>query len=101
MTQNEKTKTTTKDISVKDAFRGMIKYQFAFCYSLWRTVNSLAHHLPWLIVLVVILASFVISYVNIGQARAERDKYNKENTHLKQELESLQNISEIRKEIAK
>ena len=45
------------------------------------------HRYPWYFIGAIMLGAFIISYINITEARAERDKYNKEYTIAETQLE--------------
>lgn len=83
--------------STSEAFVYALRFQWHIIKNIAKFINKFAHRFPWVLVVVVLVASTLISYINIGTARAERDKYNKENVQLKQQVESLQNIDEIRR----
>jgi ABC-type multidrug transport system fused ATPase/permease subunit len=83
--------------STSEAFVYVLRFQWHIIKNIAKFINKFAHRFPWVLVVVVLVVSTLISYINIGTARAERDKYNKENVQLKQQVESLQNIDEIRR----
>lgn len=52
----------------------------------FKAIDSAAHRWPWQLSGIVLAACVITGYVLVGQARAERDYYNKENYQLTQEL---------------
>lgn len=52
-----------------------------------RAINKAVYRYPWFFILVILLVAFIISYINIAEARTERDKYNKEHTMTETQLE--------------
>lgn len=52
-----------------------------------RVINKAVYRYPWYFIVAILLGAFVISYINITEARAERDKYNKEYTMTETQLE--------------
>lgn len=45
-------------------------------------INAIVHRWPWPVIIAILLVNVLISYICIGQARAERDHYNQENVQL-------------------
>ena len=58
-------------------------------------LNKSAHRFPYAWIFVTVLAAVIVSVVNIGQARAERDRLNKENYELREKLQSVTNEFEM------
>ncbi len=61
-------------------------------------VDQSVHKYPYLWLLLIILSTYITSFICIGKARAERDSLNKRNYELQQKVESLNNILEAKKE---
>lgn len=72
--------------TTKEAFIYSMLYMGIFFRNVWRFINNFVHRLPWVFAALVFLACTIVSFIYIGQARAERDYYNKENYKLTQEL---------------
>lgn len=53
-----------------------------------RAINKAVHKPPWLFIVVTIVISFIVSFVFISKARAERDSYNQRLVHATQQLDS-------------
>lgn len=66
-----------------------VRYGWAFVKGVCREVNEFAHRLPWVCIGVVLIAATSVSYVCIAEARAERDKANKAQMELQQQVEQL------------
>lgn len=57
-----------------------------------KDINRAVHRLPWLFIILTVAAATIISYINIAQARAERDSYNQKNAHLIMQLDSYKAV---------
>lgn len=86
MENNKERISFVTNATTKEALVYSILYASVFFRNLWRTVNGFAHRWPWALIGAVLVVCTITSYVCIGQARAERDYYNKENYKLTQEL---------------
>jgi hypothetical protein len=53
-----------------------------------KAINAFVHKYPWIIVFVVLMTSVILSYINIGQARAERDSYNARMAHMQDTIDT-------------
>lgn len=80
----EITNTTTKQAIV---FIGV--YSWVIVRNLGRVINKAVHKLPWLFIVVTVVISFIVSFIFISKARAERDSYNKKLVHATQQLDSF------------
>lgn len=76
----------TQNVTTTEAFMYIGRFTLVIVRNLSKAIDKAAHQWPWAFIIVVFLASTVTSFVLIGQARAERDHYNKENYQLTQEL---------------
>ena len=63
-------------------------YSWVIVRNLGRAINKAVHKLPWLFIVVTIAISFIVSFVFISKARAERDSYNQKLVHVTQQLDS-------------
>lgn len=72
-----------------EAMKYSVKFAWIAVRNIARLVNKIVHRLPWLFIILTILISVIYSYVEIGQARAERDSYNQQNVHLQMEVDSF------------
>lgn len=79
----EVTNATTKQAIV---FIGV--YSWVVVRNLGRAINKAAHKLPWLFIVITVVISFIVSFVLISKARAERDNYNQKLVHATQQLDS-------------
>ena len=52
-------------------------------------MNEFVHRLPWVCIGAVLIVATAVSYVCIAEARAERDKANKAQMELQQQVEQL------------
>lgn len=72
-----------------EATKYSIKFAWIAVRNILRLFNKIVHRLPWLFIILTIIISVIYSYVEIGQARAERDSYNQQNVHLQMEVDSF------------
>lgn len=80
----EVTNATTKQAVV---FIGI--YSYVIVRNLGRAINKAVHKLPWLFIAITVVVSFIVSFVFISKARAERDNYNQKLVHATQQLDSF------------
>lgn len=80
----EITNTTTKQAIV---FIGV--YSWVIVRNLGRAINKAVHKLPWLFIVITVAISFVVCFIFIYKARAERDSYNQKLVHATQQLDSF------------
>lgn len=52
-----------------------------------RTINKAVYRYLWFFIVAILFVAFIVSYINIVEARVERDKYNKEYTEVETQLE--------------
>lgn len=72
--------------TTREALRYIHRFTLVIMRNLFKTIDSAAHRWPWQLSGIVLAACVITGYVLVGQARAERDYYNKENYQLTQEL---------------
>lgn len=84
MTQKERIENATTKQAI--VFIGV--YSWVIVRNLGRAINKAVHKLPWLFIVVTVVISFVVSFIFISRARAERDSYNKKLVHVTQQLDS-------------
>ncbi len=99
MTQNKDKISFVSNATTKEAFVYSLLYTGVIFRNIGRAINKAAHKLPWLFIIATVVVSFVVSFVFIGKARAERDNYNKKNVHLMQQLDSYKAVYEDGKEV--
>lgn len=74
------------NVTTKEALVYIWRFMLVVLRNMWKGVDKIAHRWPWALIGAVLVVCTITSYVCIGQARAERDYYNKENYQLTQEL---------------
>lgn len=89
--------TSTDNITTVEALGYIARLQWIVVKNTARAIDTAAHKFPWAFIVVIVLASFVVSFVCIADARSERDSYNRENVQLQQSLDSINLILEARK----
>lgn len=85
MTQKERFENAT----TKQAVVFICIYSWVIVRNLGRVINKAVHKLPWLFIAVTVVISFIVSFVFISKARAERDSYNQKLVHATQQLDSF------------
>lgn len=76
----------------KDAFIQICKCSLVILTNTWNSINKAAHKYPWVFIISILIGAIAISVINIGQARAERDNYNKQLIEVQQSLDSAKCI---------
>ena len=84
MTQKERIENATTKQAI--VFIGV--YSWVVVRNQGRAINKAVHKLPWLFIVITVIISFVVSFVLISKARAERDNYNQKLVHATQQLDS-------------
>ena len=84
-------------MSTKDAFKQIFKCICIILVNTWNSINKAAHKFPWVFILLTIIISIVLSVLNIGKARQERDNSNKAMVQMQQKIDTMQCIIENRK----
>lgn len=80
-------------VSTIEALKYILKFNIIILRNGWRFLNGLVHRYPWIFIIATIIISVLISLVQIGSARAERDSYNQKNVHLSQRLASYEALN--------
>lgn len=83
----EVTNATTKQAVV---FIGI--YSWVIVRNLGIAINKAVHKLPWLFITLTVIISFIVSFILISKARAERDRYNKDMEHISQQLDGYKAV---------
>ena len=89
------------NVSTREAAVYTGLFAWAFVRNVAKGIDRAVHRLPWVFILVSVAASVLVSYACIGQARAERDSYNRRAVQLDQQLESYKALYDEGKEAAK
>lgn len=84
-------------MTTKDAFKQIIKCICVILVNTWHSINKAVYKYPWVFIIAIILISSVISIVNIGKARAERDKSDKAMVTMQQKIDTMECIIESKK----
>ena len=83
-------------LTTKDAFKQIIKCSWVILVNTWNSLNKAAHKYPWVFIISILIASSIISIVNIGKARAERDYSTKKLISVQQRLDSVECALDIK-----
>ena len=78
-----------ENATTKQAVVFICIYSWVIVRNLGRVINKAVHKLPWLFIAVTVVISFIVSFVFISKARAERDSYNQKLVHATQQLDSF------------
>ena len=85
MTQKERIENAT----TKQAAVFIVVYSWVILRNIGRAINNAVHKLPWLFIVITVVISFIVSFIFISKARAERDSYNQKLVHVTQQLDSF------------
>lgn len=77
-----------ENTTTRQAFAYSVMYGWVFWRNVCRNVNRTVHSLPWLFIGVTALGFTLACFVMVGQARADRDYYNRKATKAEQQLSS-------------
>lgn len=64
-------------VSTSDALKYILKFNIIIFRNIWRAIDMIVHRYTWACIMLTAAISFIVSFVQIGKARAERDSYNK------------------------
>ena len=67
-------------------------YSWVIVRNLGRAINKAVYRLPWLFITLTVIISFIVSFIFISKARAERDRYDKDMEHISQQLDSYKAV---------
>ncbi len=99
MAQKSDKITFVTNATTKEAFVYVMLYSWVFVRNIGRAIDKAVHKLPWLFIILTVVISTVVSFICIGQARAERDNYNQKNVHIQQQLDSYKAVYDNGKEV--
>lgn len=85
------------NVTTKEALVYIWRFALVVLRNLFKAIDDAAHRWPWQLSGIVLVSCVITGYVLVGQARAERDHYNKENYQLTQELSKYKAAVEERK----
>ncbi len=80
--------TFTTEATTAEALRYIGIYLWVIVRNTALAINRLVYRFPWLFIIAVMLLSIAFSFVFISKARAERDSYNQQLSHVMMELNS-------------
>ena len=80
----------TGHVSSMDALKYILKFNIIIWRNMWRNIDNFVHRFPWVCILIVVSLSKIVSFVQIGKARVERDSYNKKNVQLERKVASYE-----------
>lgn len=76
----------------KEAFLLIFKCLWVIVRNTGKSINRIVYKYPWIVIALVVTISFIISFVNIANARAERDEYSNIYVHTKMQLDSYKAV---------
>lgn len=82
------------NLTTMECFKLIGKALWTIIKNTGRAINKAVYRYPWFFIIAVMLGAFIISYINIAEARNERDKYNKEYTMTETQLEQYKLVYE-------
>lgn len=77
-------------VTTWDAFKYILKFNIIIIRNAWRGIDKIVHRFPWWCMFAVIIIAFLVCFVEISKARAERDSYNKRNVQLSEKVASYE-----------
>lgn len=77
-----------KNATTKQAAVFIVVYSWVIVRNIGKAINRTVHKLPWLFIVITVVISFIVSFIFISKARAERDSYNQKLVHATQQLDS-------------
>ena len=77
-------------ITSVDAIGGILRLNLVLMRNVCNAINKFVHCFPWVCIIVTIVISVIVSLVQIGKARAERDSFNKSMVQTQMKLDSYQ-----------
>ena len=95
----EQKKENLKNVSTKQAFVLIAWYQWCIIKNIGRAINKVVRKFPWICIVVIIAISFIVNFVLVSKARAERDSYNKKYAHAQMQLDSYKACYDDGKEV--
>lgn len=81
-----------KEATTKQAVLLIGWYHLCIAKNFCKMVNKAVHKYPWVCMIITIVIAFIVSFVFISKARAERDSYNKKMVHTEMELSSYKAV---------
>ena len=75
-------------VTTWEAIKYILKFNIIIVVNMWRGIDRIVHRFPWWCVIGTIVVSFLLSFVQICKARAERDSYSKKNVQLTEKIAS-------------
>ena len=73
-----------------EAFKQIYKCVGVILSNSWITLNKLVHKYPWVFILAITFVCSLVSIINIGQARQERDASCKAMYKMQQKIDTLE-----------
>lgn len=95
----EQKKETLKDATTKQAIVLIGWYQWCIVRNIGKAIDKIVHRYPWVCMIITIVIAFIISFVFISKARAERDSYNRTLVHTQMQLDSYKALYGDGKEV--
>lgn len=77
-------------VSTIDALKNIFKFNIIILRNAFTGINRLVYRFPWICIALVIFVSFIICFIQVSKARAERDSYNKKNVQLTEKVASYE-----------
>ena len=77
-------------VTTIDALKYIFKFNIIILRNAFTGINRFVHRFPWICIALVIFVSFIVCFIQISKARAERDSYNKKNIQLIEKVASYE-----------
>lgn len=88
-----------QDITITRAIVLIGYYHWCIVKNIGRAIDKLVCKHPWVCIVLTVVLAFIISFVSISKARAERDSYSKKMFHTQMQLDSYRAVYDNGKEV--
>lgn len=77
-------------ITTWEAFKYILKFHIVIFRNICKGIDRIVCSHPWICIMLTMAISFLICFMQISKARAERDNYNKKNVQLSEKIASYE-----------
>lgn len=77
-------------VTTIDALKYIFKFNIIILRNIFKGINGCVYRFPWICIALVIFVSFIVCFIQVSKARAERDSYNKKNIQLIEKVASYE-----------
>lgn len=77
-------------MKTSEAFLTILRCICIIAVNSWKSLNKAAHKYPWIFIVSIGIIATILSCINIGNARSERDKANATMIKMQQRIDTMQ-----------